>query len=206
MMSIGKLFFPKKLHEYLETDEPETTGILEFIFGRQLLKFASQYPPKEAAQRLRRSVTEAPSLFRWWWQEDTLMGKVTEDKVRLIWVMGQIRNSFNPIFIGNFKSNNGGSILVGVYSIHWLVKIFLCIWFGGLAFAASIATIIIFSEQGLNTLTSVYGIGLLIFLTFAGFMALGGIGLVAFAKRMSAGSLKAITDRIETSIGDKEKA
>jgi hypothetical protein len=205
-MSIGKLFFPRKLHQFLETSGPETAGIIQFIFGRQHLNFVSQYNPKEAAQRLKQNTVEAPFFFCWWWQEDALIGTVTEEKVRLLWVMGQTRNSFNPIFTGRFKSTNGGSILEGSYSIHWFVKIFLCLWFGGLAAGVSIATIVVLKGHGFKVFSSAHGIGLLIFLVFAGLMAAGGIGLVAFGKRISAESLKAVTERIETSLGYKEMA
>ncbi len=203
-MNIGKFFFPQKFHKYLETEEKETKGIIQFIFGRQHLKFVSQYPPEEAALRLKNNVVEAPLLFCWWWPEDTLMGKVSEKRVKLMWVMGKTKNSFNPIFTGRFTNRIGGSTLDGFYSISWVTKIFLCFWFGGIGFASLIVLIIFLRNQWFNTFSSVDGIEfaifLFLFLLFAGLIALGGLGLVAFGKRIADDSQRLLIEKIENSI------
>jgi hypothetical protein len=114
--------------------------------------------------------------------------------------MKGMRNSFNPIFIGKFKSTPRGSELSGTYRLSRFVTLFLCAWFGGLAAASLIATSIIFMDQGLNTFRSTAGLFLLIFIGVAVLLSASGVGLVAFGKRIARASLFNMTEVIKRCI------
>ncbi len=189
----------KDIEKYQRPNEAETTGVFNFIFGAESLKFASPYPPDLAASKLRQQITETPFLF-FPVCEDSLIGKVKVKGVKLQWVMRGMRNSFNPIFKGNFRSTPSGSELIGTYRLSRFVTLFLCVWFGGLAAASLIATAVIFMDQGVNTFHSVAGIFILVFVGFAALMGASGIGLVAFGKRIARASLSNMTEVIKRSI------
>lgn len=189
----------KDIEKYQRPNEGETTGVFKFIFGAELLKFTSPYPPELAASKLRKQITETPFLF-FPVCEDSLIGKVKVKGVKLQWVMRGMRNSFNPIFKGNFRSTPNGSELIGTYRLSKFVTIFLCVWFGGLAAASLITTSVIFMDQGLNTFHSVAGIFILVFVGFAVLMGASGMGLVAFGKQIARASLFHMTEVIKRSI------
>ena len=190
----------KDIEKYQLPNEAETAGVFKFIFGAESLKFSSPYSPELAASKLSQQITETPILF-FPVCEDSLIGKVKVKGVKLQWVMRGMRNSFNPIFKGNFRSTPTGSELIGTYRLSRFVTLFLCVWFGGLAAASLIATSLIFMEQGVKTFHSVAGIFILVYVGFAVLMGASGIGLVAFGKRIARASLFNMTEVIKRSIG-----
>ncbi len=189
----------KDIEKYQRTKETGTTGVFKFIFGAESLKFASPYSPELAASKLKQQITETPFLF-FPVCEDSLIGKVKGKSVKLQWVMRGMRNSFNPIFKGNFRSTPSGSELIGTYRLSRFVTLFLCVWFGGLAAASFIATSVIFINQGVNTFHSAAGIFILVFVGFAILMGASGIGLVEFGKKIARASLFNMTEVIKNSI------
>ena len=189
----------KNIKKYQQPNETETNGVFKFIFGSESLRFSSPYPPELAASKLRQQITETPFLF-FPVCEDSLIGKVKAKNVKLQWVMQGKRNSFNPLFKGNFRSTPGGSELIGTYRLSRVIVLFLCVWFGGLTAGSIIATSVIFLEQGLKTFNSVAGIFLLVFIGFAVLLGASGIGLIAFGRRIARASLFNMTEVIKRSI------
>ncbi len=201
-MKITEIILGPRLSKYIKSDEPETQGLLKFVFTGEDLTFRSPYPPELAASRLRQQTTETPLLF-FPVCEDSLIGKVNTKHVKLQWVMQGMRNSFNPIFKGKFEPIPNGSELSGRFRLSRLVTLFLCLWFGGLAAGSIIATSVIFMDQGLKTFYSAAGIFLLAFVCFTVLLGAGGIGLVAFGKRIARDSLLKMSEVIKRSIEQK---
>ncbi len=86
----------------------------------------SNYTMDESAARLKRMVRSGWNPFP---MKPGVYGKVSEDRVRLYRVNLFMRNSFIPIFIGAFRYSEGKVVLVGTYSTHVFVKIFMSAWF-----------------------------------------------------------------------------
>ncbi|MDA8433727.1 MAG: hypothetical protein M0Z60_12315 [Nitrospiraceae bacterium] len=189
----------KDIEKYQRPNEAETTGVFKFIFGAESLKFSSPYPPELASSKLRQQITETPFLF-FPVCEDSLIGKVKEKDVKLQWARQGRRNSFNPIFKGEFKSTPSGSELIGTFRMSRFISLLSCVWFGGLAAASLIATSVIFMDKGLKTFQSAAGIFLLVYVGFAVLLGASGIGLIAFGKRIARASLFKMTEVIKKSI------
>ncbi len=86
----------------------------------------SNYTMDESAARLKGMVRSGWNPFP---MKPGVYGKVSEDRVRLYRVNLFMRNSFIPIFIGAFRYSEGKVVLVGTYSTHVFVKIFMSAWF-----------------------------------------------------------------------------
>lgn len=110
--------------------------IKKLLFLSTPAKFQSQFSSEEAARRLKLNVmiTALLTLFN-----ASAVGRGTPDKLVLYWSRPFISNSFIPIFKGKFQVENGRTFLVGSFSMHLFVKIFMVIWFG--AFLAGIAAV-----------------------------------------------------------------
>jgi hypothetical protein len=159
-----------------------------FIFGSKKVVFNSIYSPEEAVQRLRGNI-EA-SLWDSW-DKTAVVGKIKDNKVRLIWHRKYIRNSFQPFFTGYLRVKNGTTILEGKFSLHWIIKIFLVIWFGGIFAAGFLALYAGITEGRLRQLSpffiSVIGIGL------------AGVAIVFFGNWIARDSVDKISEVIEAS-------
>lgn len=86
----------------------------------------SNYTKDESAERLKGMVRSGWNPFP---MKPGVYGKVSEDRVRLYRVNPFVRNSFIPIFIGAFRYSEGKVVLVGTYSTHVFVRIFMGAWF-----------------------------------------------------------------------------
>ncbi len=201
--AIAVTSFRKKDEEiatYQSPGEPETKGILKFAFVGEKLQFKSEVPTEIAVVKLKKEIVETPFLF-WTFPENAVIGKVSLNRVKLIYATAGMRNSFNPIFVGKFQQNGSGSVLCGTYRMHRFVTVFLCVWFGGLAGGSTIAvTTLILDSKGKFFSTPAW-IGALLFIVFPLLMGAGGLGLVAFGKRVARASLHHLTETIEKSIG-----
>jgi hypothetical protein len=50
-----------------------------------------------------------------------------------------VNNSFKPFFIGRFESRSDGVVLAGRFTMQWLVKAFMSVWFGAILLGALVA-------------------------------------------------------------------
>ncbi|OPY67798.1 MAG: hypothetical protein A4E57_02117 [Syntrophorhabdaceae bacterium PtaU1.Bin034] len=200
-MRLTEIFFGKEFRTYLKADEPETRGLLTFLFIGRKATFKSPYPAKIAASKLKARIIESPLFFRQFLSEDAMLGKASVDRVRLVWLRRGVRNSFNPIFIGRFKDAQTGSELEGVYRLPRTITGFTCLWFSGIFLGTILFLTVVFSDGGLKALRFPLVLGPLLFVLFAGLMIAGGIGLVAFAKRVAKDSFRNMSEAISKSIG-----
>ena len=93
--------------------------LLKFLFGTQILSFKTEYTINEATNKLNNNLSHI------WENLDTTcaMGNVKKNKVRIFWHQAYTRNSFRPIFKGNFKTSDGKTILEGKLSLPLIIKL-----------------------------------------------------------------------------------
>lgn len=118
-------------------------NVLMYLFGGEAASFRSPHSPHEAATRLASAVkrTAFHTLFR-----EGVVGKSTVDRVRLFRYRPFLSNSFAPYFTGSFQLRQGGTVLEGHFSMHWLTKAFMALWFGALLFGLFYSAVYIISN------------------------------------------------------------
>ena len=68
------------------------------------------------------------------WVEGTISAKIRGDKFRLFaWGPANVRNAFAPFFYGRLEECNGKTRIRGCFRMHTATRVFLAVWFGGLA-------------------------------------------------------------------------
>ena len=113
------------------------------LFKKTEAQYESNYPMDESASRLKGMVKSGWNPFT---MKPGVYGKVSEDRVRLYRVNPLVRNSFIPIFIGVFRYSEGKVVLVGTYSTHVFVRIFMGAWFTLVIMGMVFASLHIFQE------------------------------------------------------------
>ena len=71
-----------------------------------------------------------------------------------------VGNSFKPFFIGEFQERNGRVVLTGRFTISWLIKASMSVWFGFLLFWTASAIILTQGESDVVWLP-VSGVGMI---------------------------------------------
>jgi hypothetical protein len=67
--------------------------------------------------------------------------------VQLQRAIPMVRNSFKPFFVGRFEFKNGRIVLVGHFTMHWFVKIFMTFWFGFCVLWSLTATLAVMAKS-----------------------------------------------------------
>lgn len=120
-----------------------------------------------AAAKLRRSTESSLSRAA---KEGAAVGTVTANKVSLEKVVPHTGNSFKPFFVGHFEVAEGRTLLVGKFTIHWFVKLFMSVWYGGCLYWTVSATRVALEEPGQVRLFPLFGLGM--FLAGGAFVAI----------------------------------
>jgi hypothetical protein len=97
--------------------------------GSAAVEFASSYGLSESVERLKAATRR--SVFSGLSKQEAV-GAVKESRVSLQRVIPMVGNSFKPFYRGGFIERNGKVILVGRFTMHWVVKVFLAVWFGAI--------------------------------------------------------------------------
>jgi hypothetical protein len=98
----------------------------EMLFGSEPAEFESSYPLEESVQRLDAARGSMLAALK----KQVATGTVSESRVVLKRVVPFVRNSFKPYFVGHFEQRMGKVILVGTFTMHWSVKVFMTFWLG----------------------------------------------------------------------------
>jgi hypothetical protein len=98
--------------------------------GSAIVEFESAFGLAESVERLRAATRR--SLFSAVAHE-AAVGTVKETRVSLQRVIPMVGNSFKPFFIGRFVASGDKVVLRGSFTIHRFTKLFMTVWFGGLA-------------------------------------------------------------------------
>jgi len=100
-----------------------------FFIGSEEVWFESAYGLDESVEHLRSATRRSvfSSLA-----EQSAVGSVKKNGVSLQRNIPMVGNSFKPFFRGRFIERDGKVYLTGRFTMHWLVKIFMTIWFGAI--------------------------------------------------------------------------
>jgi hypothetical protein len=144
-------------------------------------EFESSFGMPESVERLT-AATRRSVFFALARQE--AVGTVTESHVSLQRVIPMVGNSFKPFYRGHFIESDGKVILVGRFTMHWFVKIFMTCWFGGVG-AFMLGAIL--RGAGLqNAMFALFGLGMMV----------AGIALVSIGKWFSRNDAAWLSDVI----------
>jgi hypothetical protein len=99
----------------------------DLLYGVQPAQFESVFDLQESIKRL--SAATNRSLFSGLTHQ-AAVGTVSEYRVSLQRMIPFVGNSFKPFFIGEFRIENGRTILSGRFTMLWLVKAFMSFGFG----------------------------------------------------------------------------
>jgi hypothetical protein len=97
-----------------------------FLTGSEPVAFESAYGLEESIRRLR-DATRRWALFS---PTEVAAGAVSSSRVSLQRVIPMVGNSFKPYFIGKFERRADKVALVGRFTMHPFVKVFMAIWMG----------------------------------------------------------------------------
>jgi hypothetical protein len=97
--------------------------------------YSTMLTKDECYRRLQRHNGRANWGWGWErWEEGTISANVRGDRFRLFGSGPlNIRNSFAPFYYGRLEESSGGTRIKGRFRLHPLVRVFLAVWFGGLA-------------------------------------------------------------------------
>jgi len=102
------------------------SGIARILYGSLPAEFASAYSLDESVARLNAARGSALSAIA----RESATGTVGTSRVVLKRVIPLVRNSFKPYFVGAFEPRAAGVVLVGRFTMHWSVKLFVTVWLG----------------------------------------------------------------------------
>jgi hypothetical protein len=104
-------------------------SIKRIWMGSDPVEFESAFGLEESVERLK-AATRRWALFS---AKEVAAGTVTPSRVSLQRVIPMVGNSFKPLFVGRFEQRGAKVFLVGRFTIHWFVKLFMGIWLCGVA-------------------------------------------------------------------------
>lgn len=100
--------------------------IAQFLYASEPLEIVFDVPVDMAVARLSSKVNRTYfSNFK----SQRMVGRVSEDDVVIQRVIPMVQNSFKPVFIGAFESEENQTSLNGVLRFHRIVQIFMTFWF-----------------------------------------------------------------------------
>ena len=122
-----------------------------------------------------------------------LVGRVTQDHVKVWRHRPLVHNSFVPVFSGEFLNENGRTILAGRFAMHWFTRFFMAVWLGGVFFFLVIALVTLPSASNPPSDNLLSIIGPLLMLIF-------GLGLVHLGRWCARGDIEFLEHAIRTAL------
>ncbi|GGA46063.1 hypothetical protein [Dyella nitratireducens] len=105
-------------------------AVRQFLTGSEPMEFESDYGLDESVLRLR-DATRRWALFS---STEVAAGTVTASRVSLQRVIPMVGNSFKPFFVGKFERRADKVVLIGRFTMHIFVKVFMGVWMAFVAF------------------------------------------------------------------------
>jgi len=127
--------------------------------GSAAVEFASSYGLSESVERLKAATRR--SVFSGLSQQEAV-GAVKESRVSLQRVTPMVGNSFKPFYRGRFIERNGKVILVGRFTMHWVVKVFLAVWFGAIGCFTLLTSILAVIHPQTAARGPLFGLGMIV--------------------------------------------
>ena len=100
---------------------------IDLLYRADSVCFASRFSRAESVRRLSAA---SESSFLAAMTKQCAFGTVSTERVRLQRWIPFVGNSWKPIFFGRFEEVDGGTVLVGRFTMSPGVKVFMSIWFG----------------------------------------------------------------------------
>jgi len=160
-------------------------------FERSLILSKKTYTTKlsavECLQRLQAYTYDGRDCLRLAFsppEKGTVFAKVRGSRFRLF-AQGRkyVQNSFVPLFYGRVEESDGTTRIIGGFRMHLFARVFLFVWFGGLAIMAVIFPIVAFSgDFNVGEPPLIFVIGPLPMMLF-------GVGLVSFGQWIARGQV-----------------
>lgn len=129
-----------------------------FLTGSEPLEFESAYGLDESVRRLR-DATRRWALFS---TTEVAAGAVSSSRVSLQRVIPMVGNSFKPYFIGKFERRADKVVLVGRFTMHPFVKVFMAIWMGFVVVGTLVGAIAAMQSHRAESMP-LAGLGMLLF-------------------------------------------
>jgi hypothetical protein len=127
--------------------------------GSAPVEFESSYGLSESVERLKAATRR--SVFSGLTQQEAV-GVVKESRVSLQRVIPMVGNSFKSFYRGRFIETNGKVILTDRFTMHWLVKVFMAVWFGAIGCFTLLTSILTAIHPQKATLAPLFGLGMII--------------------------------------------
>lgn len=145
--------------------------IKDVWMGSEPVEFVSSFDMAESVERLRAATRRWALPFA---TQECAAGTVKQGRVALQRVIPMVGNSFKPFFIGRFEQRQGKVVLTGRFTMLLFVKLFMAVWFGGLA-CMTVAGLVASLSSRKAAMLPVATIGMMAF----------GVGLVALGQRFT---------------------
>jgi hypothetical protein len=142
---------------------------------------------EESLARLREVVR--PTVFHALLTQEAV-GRVKEDRIRIVRVIPFVSNSFIPEFAGRFDTVRGQVWLVGQFRMMLGIRVFMSVWLG-LAAAMLLMTLVAAARGSLLVWWGP--------LAIAG-MFMGGVGLVAIGRWFARNDAAWLSGRISSAL------
>jgi hypothetical protein len=127
------------------------------FWGSAPVEFESAFGLPESVERLKAATRR--SVFSALVQQEAV-GTVKQARVSLQRAIPMVGNAFKPFYRGHFIERDGKAVLVGRFAIHWVVKVFMSIWFGGIACFTLLACVSAAEKQS-TILFPLIGLGMI---------------------------------------------
>jgi hypothetical protein len=160
------------------------------LYKPQPVTFHLGTPPDIAVERLS-SATK--SLWYGFLFEEALIGSVTTSRVVLRHRRPFFHNSFAPIFVGALRSEPGGAVLEGLFTVSLFTEVFMRLWLSGVAlvFLRTLLNLIVGQPPLAGRIAAVLNVAL---------MFLAGLTLASLGWWLSRGDIEYISQRVHESI------
>ena len=139
------------------------------IYGSEAFEWAFDVSIEQAIERLQTKVSKT-SFSRL--TNQGMVGTVGKESTKIQRVIPMVGNSFKPFLVGSFTSENGKTILSGVFRFHRFVQAFMTFWFGFIILWVLMASVAIMSKPAEAWFFPLFGILMFVF----------GVGLVTLGK------------------------
>lgn len=158
----------------------------EMWVGSESVEFESAFDLDQSVERLKAATRRRTLLGP---SGEAAVGTVTKSKVSLQRVIPMLHNSFKPFFVGRFEQSGGKVQLTGRFTLHWFVKAFMGVWFGGVALF-TVATVPGVAQSPGNAVAPLAGI----------LMASFGLGLLRVGQWLSRNDRAWLSNVIRTAL------
>lgn len=164
---------------------------INLLYESTPAEFVSDFSLLESVSRLSENVKRhiILTLFK-----ESAVGRVSVSRVRLERAKPFVGNGYKPNFYGEFRERNGFVVLTGAFMLPLFTRVFMSIWFGGIAFGCVLTLSSIFGPDPSRAIGAIFCIAMFSF----------GCLMMSFSKSRSKGDIEWISNVIRTALENNE--